>query len=222
MSKNIRKFASQAEYDAYKANDGWDYPSVSFVETDIDSQVHYNNEFIMRWSTEDKAKVPSFYGEVSHETFKSWVDSASVPCEINRADGNITPYTMDGNNPAAILKLQVHVRDSEDFSTLYRHQMGCIRLRRPEVTFLEGEKAVEKIPFVNLSGKPLKLQCDTAMLPGCLSFSVAPSVVEDRGEGEIIISFDPSKPHRPLMMVMLKDLGVSPSKASIKVNVNKE
>lgn len=131
-------------------------------------------------------------------------------------------YTMDGNNPAAILKLQVHVRDSEDFSTLYRHQMGCIRLRRPEVTFLEGEKAVEKIPFVNLSGKPLKLQCDTAMLPGCLSFSVAPSVVEDRGEGEIIISFDPSKPHRPLMMVMLKDLGVSPSKASIIVNVNKE
>ena len=60
------------------------------------------------------------------------------------------------------------------------------------------------------------------MLPGCLSFSVAPSVVEDRGEGEIIISFDPSKPYRPVMMVMLKDLGVSPSRASIKVNVNKE
>ena len=44
-------------------------------------------------------------------------------------------------------------------------------------SFKEGEKGVEKIPFVNLTGKPLKLQCDTAMLPGCLSFSVVPSVV---------------------------------------------
>ena len=100
--------------------------------------------------------------------------------------------------------------------------MGSIRLRRPEVTFREGEKAVEKIPFVNLSGRPIRLQCDAAMLPGCLGFSVVPSVVEDRGEGEIIISFDPSKTYRPVMTVMLKDLGVSPSRASIKVNVNKE
>ena len=131
-------------------------------------------------------------------------------------------YTMDGSSPAAVLRLQVHVKDSEDFSTLYRHQMGSIRLRRPEVTFREGEKAVEKIPFVNLSGKPMKLQCDAAMLPGCLEFSVVPSVVEDREEGEIIISFDPSQAYRPVMTVILKDLGVSPSRSSIKVNVNKE
>jgi hypothetical protein len=139
-----------------------------------------------------------------------------------RFERKIFVYTMDGNSPAAILRLQVHVNDSEDFSTLYRHQMGNIRLRRPEVSFKEGEKGVEKIPFVNLTGKPLKLQCDTAMLPGCLSFSVVPSVVEDRGEGEIVISFDPSKTYRPVMTIILKDLGVSPSRASIKVNVNKE
>ena len=120
------------------------------------------------------------------------------------------------------MSLEVNVGHAEDFSGLFHHQMGCIRVRRQEVSFRPDVKAVEKIPFVNLSGKPLKLQCDTAMLPGCLSFSVAPSVVEDRGEGEIIISFDPSKPYRPVMMVMLKDLGVSPSRASIKVNVNKE
>lgn len=84
MSKNIRKFTSQADYDAYKAEDGWDYPSVSFVETSIDSQVHYNNEFIMRWYDNAVIKTPSFYGEVSHDDFKKWVDHASYACEIPR------------------------------------------------------------------------------------------------------------------------------------------
>jgi hypothetical protein len=84
MSKNIRKFTSQAAYDAYKAEDGWDYPSVSFVETSIDSQVHYNNEFIMRWNTADTSKTPSFYGEISHDEFKDWVEHAAWACEIPR------------------------------------------------------------------------------------------------------------------------------------------
>lgn len=138
MSKNIRKFTSQADYDAYKANDGWDYPSVSFVETSIDSQVHYNNEFIMRWSTEDKAKVPSFYGEVSHETFKSWVDSASVPCEINRANGNITPYTMDGNNV-------------QDWSSLHRTDPGYLQMTRIQNInvgcFQDTSKKIKEVRF---------------------------------------------------------------------------
>jgi len=102
MSKNIRKFTSQADYDAYKANDGWDYPSVSFVETDIDSQVHYNNEFIMRWSTDATEKTPSFYGEVSHDDFKKWVEQASRPCRIPRNysgdASSIQYYSLNSSN----------------------------------------------------------------------------------------------------------------------------
>ena len=48
MAKNLRKFSSTAEYENYKATDGWDYPSVCFVETSFENQIYYNNEFIMR------------------------------------------------------------------------------------------------------------------------------------------------------------------------------
>lgn len=145
MSKNIRKFTSQADYDAYKANDGWDYPSVSFVETDIDSQVHYNNEFIMRWSTEDKTKIPSFYGEVSHETFVNWVDSASKPCEVNKSTGEVTDYTMDGNNVS-------------DWSQLHRTDSGYLQMTRIKNInvgcFQDTSKKIKEIRFNFDAGCP--------------------------------------------------------------------
>lgn len=129
-------------------------------------------------------------------------------------------YTQDGNSPAAILKLEVEVEGSKDFSGLFRHQMGSIRLRRKEVTFSQEKKAVETIPFVNLSGKPLRLECDRMMLPKCLDFAVEPEIVGDRQEGMIKISFAPEKLGTVRQMqVLLKNLGVSPSRSAIKVNV---
>mgnify|MGYP003306341537 CR=1 FL=1 len=93
-----------------------------------------------------------------------------------------------------------------------------IRLRRSSVEFLQGEKAVEKLRFINLSGKPLQLQCEGAFLPECLSFSV--DMVEEGKEGEIVISYDPSKPGaREQMKVILKGLGLAPTKATITVNL---
>ena len=129
-------------------------------------------------------------------------------------------YTREGTSPAAILSLGVTVGHKEDYSTVFQHQMGDIRLRRKEVSFKEGVKAVEKIPFINLSGKPLQLECDKAMLPSCLQFSVEPKVIQDREEGEIIITFIPSEwKASARMAVMLKNLGVAPSRSSILVNV---
>ena len=79
---------------------------------------------------------------------------------------------------------------------------------------------MERCPFVNLSGKPLKLQCETAMLPACLQFRTEPEVVEDGASGEIVILYDPSKGDgRDKMPVILKGLGVPPSQASIVVKV---
>lgn len=129
-------------------------------------------------------------------------------------------YTQEGNSPAAILKLEVEVDGNKDFSDIFRYQMGPIRLRRQEVTFGQDRRAVETIPFVNLSGKPLRLECDRMMLPQCLEFSVEPEVVGDRQEGMIKISFDPEKLKAARQMqVLLKNLGVSPSRSAIKVNV---
>jgi hypothetical protein len=45
-------------------------------------------------------------------------------------------------------------------------------------------------------------------------------MVEDGQEGEIVISYDPSKPGaREQMKVILKDLGLPPTKATITVNI---
>lgn len=105
MSKNIKRFASTGEYEKWKATDGWSYPSVCFVESNIESQIYYNNEFIMRWNENDVAKVPTFLGDISWEDFKDWVDNASRPCEVKK-DGTDFAYldpddltlTIDGDD----------------------------------------------------------------------------------------------------------------------------
>ena len=99
--KNIRKFDSTEAYEQFRKTDGWDYPNVSYVETPIESQVHYNNEFIMRWNDEDTAKTPTFLGDVSLSEFKDWVDGASKPCEIKKDGTDFAYLKMDGNNVAS-------------------------------------------------------------------------------------------------------------------------
>ena len=93
MAKNLRKFSSTAEYENYKATDGWDYPSVCFVETSFENQIYYNNEFIMRWNDNDTVPVPTFSGSISLADFKEWVDNASCPCEIGK-DGQNFHYLL--------------------------------------------------------------------------------------------------------------------------------
>lgn len=137
-----------------------------------------------------------------------------------RFERRIFVYASGGNAPAAVLKLTVDVANGKDLSGLWPVQMGPIRLRRSSVDFVRGEKAVEKLRFINLSGKPLKLQCEEAFLPECLKFEA--ETVEDGQEGEIVMAYDPSKPGaREQMKVILKGLGLPPTKATITVNLNK-
>lgn len=129
-------------------------------------------------------------------------------------------YTQDGNAPAAVLRLSVDVATGTDLSAEWPVQMGGIRLRRSEVTFTGTSKAAEKLRFINLTGKPLSLECEKAFLPDCLSIKTEPAVVEDGAEGMIVISFDPSKPGvRETMKVILKGLGLPPTKSSITVRI---
>lgn len=129
-------------------------------------------------------------------------------------------YTQDGNAPAAVLRLSVEVATGADLSQEWPVQMGSIRLRRSEVDFSAGAKGVEQLRFINLSGRPLTLQCEEAFLPECLSFRTEPAVVEDGAEGVIVISYDPSLPvARDSMNVILKGLGLPPTKSSITVRI---
>ena len=129
-------------------------------------------------------------------------------------------YTQDGSSPAAVLKLSVEVATGADLSQEWPVQMGSIRLRRSEVAFSAGAKGVEQLRFINLSGKPLALQCEESFLPECLSFKTEPAVVENGADGVIVISYDPSLPDaRESMNVILKGLGLPPTKSSITVRI---
>ena len=129
-------------------------------------------------------------------------------------------YTQEGNAPAAVLRLSVEVATGADLSQEWPVQMGSIRLRRSEVAFSAGAKGVEQLRFINLSGRPLALQCEESFLPGCLSFRTEPAVVEDGAEGVIVISYDPSLPGaRESVNVILKGLGLPPTKSSITVRI---
>ena len=129
-------------------------------------------------------------------------------------------YTQDGNSPAVVLRLSVEVATGADLSQEWPVQMGSIRLRRSEVAFSAGAKGVEQLRFINLSGRPLALQCEENFLPECRSFRIEQEVVEDGAEGVIVISYDPSLPGvRDSMNVILKGLGLPPTKSSITVRI---
>ena len=101
--------------------------------------------------------------------------------------------------------------------------MGQIRLRRQDVTFSEGTKAVEKIRFINLGDRALQLTCEKAFLPDCLSFRTEPAIVASGEEGMMVISYDPSASElRDNTKVILKGLGLPPSKATITVKLTEE
>lgn len=132
-------------------------------------------------------------------------------------------YTGDEDAPAAVLKLAVDVENGADLSGMWPVQMGNIRLRRSEVTFKKGVKAVEKLRFINLSGRELEVKCEEAFLPACLSFRTEPDVVAAGETGEIVITYDPSaETVRESNKVMLKGLGVPPSQSCINVLIQSE
>ena len=153
-------------------------------------------------------------------------ESAQITVRYNpkghpgRFERKVFMYTQPGTNPAAVLKLTVDVSNGSDYATQWPIQMGGIRLRSKEVTFIEGKKAVETLTFINLSGKPLKLECETAFMPDCLTFSS--DQVDNGSEGTIRIVYDPTKPGaRETMKLILKGLGLPPSKSTITVILSK-
>ena len=134
-----------------------------------------------------------------------------------RFERKVFVYTQEGNNPSAVLRLYVDVSSGADLSTDWPIQMGGIRLRTTEIKFAQEKKAVETINFINLTGKDLKIECETAFLPACLTFSS--ELVKAGCEGTMQIKYDPSKPGaRENLKLILKGLALPPSQSSITVH----
>lgn len=135
-----------------------------------------------------------------------------------RFERKVFVYTQEGNDPAAVLRLSVDVTSGSEHSTLWPIQMGGIRLRRSDVTFIKGQKAVETINFLNLTGKTLKLECEEMFLPESISFSSEP--VADGAEGVMTVTYDPSKPGaKDSVKLILKGLGLPPSRSTINIRI---
>lgn len=129
-------------------------------------------------------------------------------------------YTDESPSPAAILRLAVSVDRGADLAGAFPVGMGSIRLRAKEVYVERDSRIVQRCVFVNVGDKPLKLDYEKALLPQCLSVKVEPEIVAGGEEGEIVISYDPSKGGvRDRMPVILKGLGVPPTQSAITVKI---
>jgi hypothetical protein len=125
-------------------------------------------------------------------------------------------YTQDGDTPSAVLRLSVDVENSLDIAGQYPVSMGKIRLRRTAVRFKEGQDAVEKLRFVNVSGRVLRFDCDRAFLPECIKFYAPPT--RPLEEAEMVVRYDSTKPGaREKLTIFLNELGLPPSQSSLTV-----
>lgn len=128
-------------------------------------------------------------------------------------------YTQDGAVPAAVLKLTVDVENSLDIAGQYPVSMGKIRLKRAAVRFTEGKDAVEKLRFVNVSGRVLRFDCDRSFLPECILFYAPPT--RPLEEAEMTIRYDSTKPGaKEKITVFLNGLGLTPSQSSLSVYID--
>jgi hypothetical protein len=115
------------------------------------------------------------------------------------------------------------VERGTDLSGLYPVSMGNIRVRRSEIQVRKGIEVVESCVFVNVSDKSLRLECERMLLPSCIGFRTEPEIVAPGMEGEIVITYDPSRGgEKPRIPVVIKGLGVPPSQSAITVIVNEK
>lgn len=139
---------------------------------------------------------------------------------IGRFEHKVLVYTQPGNDPAAVLRLNVEVESGSDISGIYQVRMGNIALRSKDVRFSRGVKGTEVLKFVNLSGRDMTLECEDMFLPDCITFETRPKVLKDGQEGEIRISYDPSN-EKPVdrIPLILRNIGVSPSRSTINITI---
>ena len=128
-------------------------------------------------------------------------------------------YTnLSSDKPSAVLTLTGLVTASEDRSDDYPYTRGVLRLRQDTVR-LSGEREVLRVAFMNGGSTELNLEVDANLLPKGVNVRFEPSKVAPKGQGEMVVVYDPTSETVPktLGKIYIKGLNLPPRQSAIDV-----
>ena len=121
--------------------------------------------------------------------------------------------------PSAILSVGGLVTASEDRSDDYPYMRGVLRLRQEQVVFDDSGRQVQRIAFMNGGSTELNLEVDTNLLPKGVSVRFEPSSVAPKGQGDVVVEYNPTEVTLPtsLSKIYIKGLNIPPRHSAIDV-----
>ena len=129
-------------------------------------------------------------------------------------------YTnLSAEKPSAVLTLSGLVTASADRSDDYPYTRGVLRLRQEQVVFEGSGRQVQRIAFMNGGSTELKLEVDTNLLPKGVSVRFEPAKVAPKGEGDIVVEYNPTAATSPIPLgkIYIKGLNLPPRQSTIDV-----
>ena len=128
-------------------------------------------------------------------------------------------YTsLSSEKPSTVLTLTGLVTASEDKSFYYPYTRGVLRLRQDTVR-LSGEREVQRIAIMNGGSAELKLEVDANLLPKGVKVRFEPSRVAPKGQGEMVVEYEPTTETTPAKLgkIYIKGLNLPPRQSAIDV-----
>ena len=128
-------------------------------------------------------------------------------------------YTnLSSEKPSAVLTLTGLVTASEDRSDDYPYTRGVLRLRQDTVR-LSGEREVLRVAFMNGGSTELNLAADANLLPKGVRVRFEPSKVAPKGQGEMVVEYNPTTETAPTTLgkIYIKGLNLPPRQSAIDV-----
>ena len=133
-------------------------------------------------------------------------------------------YTsVSDERPSAILVVSGEVTPVLNPQADYPKAFGYLRLRSTELSFRRGGSRQQlAIACYNGSSEPMRLSTDTLLTSPALRLKSEPSVLQPGEEGELIVTFDPSKAVfiAPTMPLYLRGLYLPPRQRQLTVRIN--
>lgn len=125
-------------------------------------------------------------------------------------------------HPSAILEVRGVVTASTDRSDDYPYARGVLRLRQDTVR-MSGEREVLRVAFMNGGSVELNLSVDANFLPEGVRVRFEPSKVAPKGEGEMVVEYEPSAVKSPTNVgkIYIKGLNLPPRQSVIDVVLKK-
>ncbi|MBQ1978301.1 MAG: DUF1573 domain-containing protein, partial [Alistipes sp.] len=127
------------------------------------------------------------------------------------------------DRPSAILVVSGEVSPALDPEADYPQTCGALRLRTTEVAFRNGgQRQQMSIACFNGGREPLRISTDTLMTSPALRVKSEPQEIPAGAEGELIITFDPSKAIfiQPSMPLYMRGMYLPPRQRQLNVRIH--